>query len=117
MSLTDQVYSQARYMAPELTEEQESLLSAVCQAAVASLEARLRDELTVEDCQADLVTAAGMYAVAALSEMGDLSGVQQLTAGDVTVRRGNNSGAEYLRRQARMLMAPYLKDGFSFVGV
>lgn len=117
MSLTEQVFNQARYMAPELTSDQQDLLNTVCQAAVASLEARLRDDLTPEDCQADFITAAGMHAVAAMSEMGDLSGLEQLTAGDVTVRRGHNGAADYLRSQAQLLMAPYLKDGFAFLGV
>ncbi len=117
MNLTEEVYNQARFMAQELTENQQDLLQVICQSAVASLEARLRDNVTVGDCQADFVTAAGMYAVAAMAEIGDFDGVEQLTAGDVTVRRGNNGASEYLRRQARLLMAPYLKDGFSFLGV
>ncbi len=117
MSLTDEVVNQARFMAPELTADQQDLLKVVCQAAVTSLEARLRDDVTVEDCMSDLVTAAGMYAVAALTDVGDFTGVEQLTAGDVTVRRGHNSAANFLRSQAQLLMAPYLKDGFSFMGV
>ncbi len=117
MSLTEEVVSQVRFLAPDLTADQQDLVNAVCQAAVSSLEARLRENVAVADCQVDLITAAGMYAVAALSEIGDFSCVEQLTAGDVTVRRGHNSGAEYLREQARLLMAPYLKDGFAFLGV
>ena len=117
MSLAEQVANQASYMAPELTAQQQDLLCAVSQAAVSSLEARLRDELTVEDCQADFITAAGMYTVAAMTEIGDFTDVEQLTAGDVTVRRGRNCAANYLRSQAQLLMAPYLKDVFSFMGV
>ncbi len=117
MSLTDEVFNQARFMAQELTADQQDLLQVVCQAAVSSLEARLRENVTVEDCMSDFVTAAGMYAVAAITEIGDFSTVEQLTAGDVTVRRGHNGAANFLRSQAQLLMAPYLKDGFSFVGV
>lgn len=117
MSLAEQVANQARFLAPELTAEQQDLLNAVCQAAVSSLEARLRDAVSVEDCQADFITAAGMYAVAAMTEIGDFSDLEQLTAGDVTVRRGHNGAANYLRSQAQLLMAPYLKDVFSFMGV
>jgi hypothetical protein len=59
-----------------------------------------------------------MYAVAALTEIGDWSRVEQLTAGDLTVRQGNvNNAAAYLRSQADLLMAPYTKAGFSFLGV
>lgn len=117
MSLTEQVLSQAKFMAQEMTDTDEQLLQVVCQAAVSSLEARLRDNLTPEDCLADFVTAAGMYALAALADIGDWTGVEQLTAGDVTVRRGNNGAANYLRSQAELLMAPYLKMGFAFLGV
>ncbi len=117
MSLTEEVYNQARFMAQELTQEQQDLLNVICQAAVSSLEARLRDGITVEDCQADFVTAAGMYAVAAMSEIGDLDHVEQFSAGDVTIRRGKSNAGNGLRAQAQLLMAPYLKDGFSFVGV
>lgn len=117
MSLTEQVISQAKFMAPELTAENVPLLEMICQAAVSSLEARLRDNLTPEDCRSDFVTAAGMFALAAMSDIGDFTGVEQLTAGDVTVRRGNNSAANYLRSQAELLMAPHLKSGFAFLGV
>ena len=118
MSLADQVFSQASFMAQELTAENEALLEVVCQAAVSSLAARLRDNIGPEDCMSDFVTAAGMYALAAMSDIGDWGKIEQLTAGDVTVRRGNRDGAaNYLRTQADILMAPYLKMPFAFMGV
>lgn len=118
MSIADQVFSQACFMAQELTAENEALLEVVCQAAVTSLTARLRDNLTPDDCLSDFVTAAGMYALAAMSEIGDWGQIQQLTAGDVTIHRGKGDGAaNYLRTQADMLMAPYLKQSFLFSGV
>lgn len=105
-------------MAQELTAENEALLEVVCQAAVSSLTARLRDNLEPEDCLSDFVTAAGMYALAAMSDIGDWSNVEQLTAGDLTVRRSSKDGAaNYLRAQADLLMAPYLKTAFVFRGV
>ena len=118
MSLTDQVKNQVSFMAGELAAGDGQLLETVCAAAVSSLEARLREDVTLEDCQADFITAAGMLAVAALTDIGDWTGVEQLTAGDLTVRRGNShKAAEYLRSQAEMLMAPYLKTAFAFLGV
>ena len=118
MSLTEQVLAQARFMAPELIEDNVALLETLCKAAVSSLSARLREDLDPEDCLADFVTAAGMYALAAMSEIGDWSKVEQLTAGDMTVRRDNtNAAAAYLRSQAELLMTPYLRPGFAFVGV
>ncbi len=118
MSIADQVFSQACFMAQELTAENEALLEVVCQAAVSSLTARLRDDLSVEDCQSDFITAAGMYALAAMSDIGDWGQLEQMTAGDVTIRRGKGDGAaNYLRTQADLLMAPYLKQPFMFAGV
>lgn len=118
MNLTEQVMAQAGFMAQELAAGDNHLLETVCKAAVSSLKARLRDDVAVEDCQADLITAAGMLAVAALADIGDWTGVEQLTAGDFMVRRKNSGSAvEYLRSQAEMLMAPYLKSNLTFLGV
>lgn len=118
MTLAEQVAAQVRFLAPELVTEETDLLNAVCQAAVSSLRSRLREDLEPEECLSDFVTAAGLYAAAALAEIGDLNGVEQFTAGDLTVRRGGgHSAAEHLRQQAAMLMAPYTRSGFSFLGV
>ena len=117
MSLTEQVFNQARFMAQEMTQDQQDLLNVVCKAAVASLESRLRDNLSPEDCLSEFVTAAGMYALAAMTDIGDWTGLEQLSAGDLTLRRGENGAANYLRTQAELLMAPYLKIGFLFRGV
>ncbi len=91
MSLTEEVMAQARFMAQELANKDAQLLETVCQAAVSTLEARLREEVSVEECQADFVTAASMMAVAALADIGDWTGVEQLTAGDLTVRKGEKT--------------------------
>ena len=118
MSLTQQVYAQARLMIPDLLAENEALLETVCRAAVVSLENRLRNNLVAEDCQADFVMAAGMYAVAAMSEISDMGQLEQITAGDLTLRKTDSSvAANCLRAQADMLMAPYVKTKIAFMGV
>ena len=44
--------------------------------------------------------------------------MEQFSLGDVTVRKRNTDAAvNCLRSQAELLMSPYLKDWFSFVGV
>ena len=44
--------------------------------------------------------------------------LEQITAGDLTVRRsGSDVAADCLRTQAEMLMAPYLKAPVAFLGV
>ena len=68
-----------------------------------------------QDCKADFVAAASLYALAALSEMDEL---QEIKAGDLTLRHGSaDSAACCLRYQAEVVIKPYLKDRFSFAGV
>lgn len=118
MNLTQQVYTQARLMAAEMPAENEKMLEAVCRASVVSLESKLRNNLSAEDCVDDFVMAAGMYAVAAMSEISDMSQLEQITAGDLTLRkRGESLAASCLRTQADILMAPYMKMGVAFLGV
>lgn len=117
MTLTQQVFYQARLMAQELTEENQTMLEAMCQVSVSALKARLRENLEPEDCLADFVTAAAMYALAAMSCVTEMGQLEQVTAGDVTMRRSTNVAAACLQSQAEALMAPYLKSRFVFRGV
>lgn len=118
MTLTEKVINQARLMAQELSEENEVLLEAMCRAAQTSLEGRLRPPLKPEDCESAFVMAAGMYAIAAMSGVTDLGQLEQITAGDVTLRKSSaDTAANCLRTQAEMLMMPYLKTPFLFMGV
>ena len=117
MTLTQQVYYQARLMAQELTEENQVMLEAMCQASVSALKARLRENLEPEDCLADFVTAAAMYALAAMSGVTQMGQLEQVTAGDVTMRRSTDMAAGCLQSQAEALMAPYLNSRFLFQGV
>ena len=118
MNLTDQVVAHVRFLAPELIGDREDLLQILCNAAVTSLSSRLRADVEPEDCQGELVTAAGMCAAAALMDMAGDDRAEQFTAGDLTVRRGTGGkGAAYLRSQAAMLMAPFVENGIPFMGV
>ena len=118
MTLVEQVCTQARLMAKELPEENQTMLESVCAAAVNALKQRLREDMTPEDCQSDFVSAAAMYALAAMAEVGSMAQLEQVTAGDLTLRRSSgNSAGSCLRYQAEMLMKPYLNEAFVFVGV
>ena len=108
------VYAQARVLAGELTQEEDRLLELLCSSACSGLKQKLREGLTPEDCKADFVAGASLYALAALSECGD--DAQQVKRGDVTVQKsGKNTAATCLRIQADLIMAPYVKDRFLFV--
>ena len=118
MNLSEQVFTQAMMLAGALEHAQEALLRTLCSATAAALAARLRDGLKPEDCKADFVAAASLYALATLNEVADDSRIEQFTAGDVTIRSGGNDAASScLRHQAEWIIMPYLKDAFAFRGV
>ena len=111
-----QVYAQARLLSGELEPEQDRLLELLCGSAASALAARLRDGLTPEDCKADFIAGASLYALAALSDCD--KDAEQVKIGDVTVKKpGKNTAANCLRSQADLIMAPYLKDRFVFLRV
>ncbi len=118
MMLAKQVYAQAVQLSGVDEPAQEQLLMLLCQGAVGSLTARLREGLTPEDCKADFVAAASLYALAALSETDALTDLKHFQVGDITIKRsGGSAAARCLRSQAELMMSPYLKDRFAFMGV
>ena len=118
MTLTDQVFAQALLLSGGLEPRQEALLKLLCRGASNALAERLREGLTPEDCKADFVAAASLYALAALSGTKELDQMEQITVGDLTMKRGDaNAAANCLRYQAELMIGPYLKDRFSFKGV
>lgn len=115
MMLAEQVYAQAAVLAGELEPEQRALLDALCTASTASLAARLRNGLTPEDCKADFIAAASLFALAAMNASDNTA--EQVTAGDLMIRRRNaDAASQCLFNQAMLLIAPYLKDNFCFRG-
>ena len=120
MTLTEQVYAQAALLAGDLDERQTNLLKLLCGASVSSLTARLREGLTPEDCKADFIAAASLLALAQMNGVVGDAQVEEFTAGGLTVRQGSDhrdAASQCLQRQAELMIAPYLRDGFSFRGV
>lgn len=116
MNLTDQIYTQALVMVGMLVPEQDALLRVLCHVAKNTLAGRLRPGLTPEDCQADFIAAGSLFALAALSESD--SGPERFTAGELTIQKTSSSAAaRCLRSQAELLLLPYVRDGFAFLGV
>ena len=116
MTLVDQIYAQALVMVGRLSQEQEELLKVLCRVAKTTLTGRLRPGLTPEDCQADFIAAGSLFALAALSESD--SGPERFTAGELTIQKGSsNAAARCLRSQAELILLPYVRDGFAFLGV
>ena len=118
MMLTQQVFSNACLLAGELDKRHTDLLQILCRAAVNALRNQLRDGITEEDCKADFIAAASLYALAALNEAGQTGGMEEFHAGDLTIRRSSaDAPSRCLHRQAELIMMPFLKDRFSFRGV
>ena len=119
MTLKEQVYAQAALLAGQLEQDQTEMLNVLCTAASASLAARLKDGLQPEDCKADFIAAASLFALAALNGVKDAQSLEQISAGDLTIKKGaaSDAASNVLRNQAELMIAPYLKDSFSFMGV
>lgn len=120
MSAHERIMELAEAMtSPE--ESERPLLEALCTAAEAAAAERLKEGLTPEDCGVTYLCAAAMLAAAGLMPCRENGGVEQFTAGEVSIRTGGSDGCEEgasLRRQAAFLMADYWRDdGFAFVGV
>ena len=120
MSLKEQVLTHALLLAGDVTQQQSQMLDTLCGAVVSSLQARLRDGLTPDDCKADFIVAASLMALSALAGVSADASPEQITAGDFTIKRngaGHDAAANCLRNQAQMMISPYLKDNFSFRGI
>ena len=118
MTLTQQIAAQAKVLLRDLEEKDYAMLELLSRSAEVSLKAKLREEIRVEDCIADFVAAASLFVVAAMSELDEVSQMEQITAGDLTMRRksGNAAGC-CLRYQAELMMMPYMRSPFAFMGV
>ena len=120
MRLTDQVLAQALLLAGPLEERQQLVLGALCHATTASLKNRLREGLTAEDCKADFIASASLLALAALAGISEEVPVEQIAVGDFSIRKGaltHDAASHCLKAQAELMIAPYLKDSFAFLGV
>lgn len=95
-------------------------LRTLCAAAGQEAAAWLKENLSPEDCGGLFPLAAAWLALAGLTA-GREDGVERFAAGDVSVQTragGDAARREGLRRQARQVLAPFLRDsGFVFRGV
>ena len=120
MTIEERIRMHALMLAGKLSDRQNSILMALCHGASVILTGRLRDGLTPDDCVADFVAAASLMALAAMSSVTGDEIPEQITVADFTVKTAKSSGdtaANCLRTQAELIMAPYIKDRFTFLGV
>lgn len=119
MTVADQVIAQAQQLAGRTDDAGEELLHLLCRAAVRTLSARLRENLTPEDCREDFVTAASLYALGQWYQGRAVEPLQEFKAGDLTVKAGTDGAGSprCLMQQALLLLQPYCRPGFLFRGV
>ena len=79
MSLIEQIQAQALLLAGDLTDQQVQILSALCYGAASSLEKRLREGLTPDDCKADFIAAASLLALAGMNSVTGEESAEQIT--------------------------------------
>ena len=116
--MTEQVLAQAKLLAGVEEEQQLALLRVFCRAAVGTLTARLKPDVTAEDCQEDFIAAASLLALAAFSESDPAANWEQIQLGHMTIRpNGGGTAAKCLCSQAEKLMLPHCRDAFCFKGV
>ena len=98
--------------------QDEVVLRTLCESACRTLDSRLKDGLTAEDCGGTYPLAAAWIALDWLRGSQGMEGVTWLSAGDLTVRREGGGDDGSLSRRAMELMGPFLRDdGFVFRGV
>lgn len=114
--MTADIYAIAAVFTGSGSEDQ--VLLALCRAAEQELTARLRPGLTPEDCRESFVCAAALLAASHFGSGRTAGGIRSFAVGSVSVSAGGESQtSEDLRTQAMLLMRPFCRGEFSFVGV
>ena len=94
------------------------ILAALCAAAGAELEARLREGCSSTDLGARFTAAAGVLALSMYCALEQPGRLRSFRAGDVSEEYGVGADPDALRAVAERMLAGYLRDrGFGFVGV
>ncbi len=120
MSYTNNdIIAKAIELAPSVSSQGEAMLSALCMAAEAELKGRLKSGALCDEIEELFVTAAGLLAVAMLTEISQEERISAFTAGSVSVELGGESvSAASLRRRAENMLRGYIEsDDFAFMGV
>ena len=115
--ITEEIYDFASQFVSG--EERSEALEALCAAASAELRARMRAGVDEQAIRSAFVTAAGMLALSMYISTDTGSGIEQFSAGRLSIKKGGETvSADKLRRQAETILAAYLTDaGFEFMGV
>lgn len=114
MTRLEDIVSTATVFAGSISTQQRSILERLCAAADAALLARLREDVSPEECYDSFVCASAWMALSELGNARNAAGVESFTAGNISVHHASGA-SNCLAMQAEVMMAPYLKDaGFQF---
>jgi len=119
--MTEGIFELAKVLGHVGTEGEEALRR-LCTAAEEELRGRIREGIAPEDCEAAFCMGAAWLALAGLCAGAGAERVEEFSTGGLAIRQGGGADSlersAGLRRQAELVMAPYLEDrGFSFAGV
>lgn len=118
MTTPEAIYTMACSFAGTLSQEQAGALKTLCMAAETELRLRLRPGLAPDDCGENFICAAAWLALAGFAAGSSCDGVSSFSAGEMRVQKEKTAAAgQALRAQAEQIMAPYIQDSFTFVGV
>ena len=116
MIAVDDVYASAvRYAAP--AEGEQTQLMRLCRAAVSRLQKDLADGVDEAQCIDSLVCGAALLAAADFLALHADSGVQSFSAGPISVTQNDGARAKRMREEAALLLAPWCRGAFRFLGV
>ena len=95
------------------------VLSAMCTAAAAELEGRLRAGVRAEELGDTFIHAAGVLALSMYCAVKDVEKLKSFRAGNLSVEYADGEASpEELRKLAEQMLSAYLTDrGFGFLGV
>lgn len=112
------IFDKAAALSGELSDSEQTLLTELCSVWEKRLAASLKSDVGREDCASAFDISAALLAAAALREIGVCGGFDSFSVGDVSISGTGAENAALMRRQAELIMAPYVIDGgFSFKGV
>ena len=116
MAAVDDVFATALTFC-DVENGKQHILRQFCVSELKRLESQLSDGVTVEDCYDALVCAAGMMAAADFSAAYADSGIRSFSAGPISVTKEGAKRTADLRQQAALLMLPWCRGSFRFLGV
>ncbi|MBR5261605.1 MAG: phage gp6-like head-tail connector protein [Oscillospiraceae bacterium] len=108
--MKEEILASARKMLGIEGEEDDALLGAACDAAIAELEGRLRTGTDMESIRALFTQAAGVVALSMYIAAGGAREVRSFKAGSLSAEFSDVRDADSLRKAGEALLKAHLED-------